>query len=70
MVRTGPAPPPSIAWWDTTAAGDSFAAAYLAARLHGATPAAAASAGHALAGVVVGHPGAIIPRSAMQEFLA
>ena len=50
---------------DTTAAGDSFAAAYLAARLRGAGPAQAAGAGHALAGVVVGHPGAIIPPHAM-----
>jgi 2-dehydro-3-deoxygluconokinase len=50
---------------DTTAAGDSFAAAYLAARLSGAGPAEAARAGHRLAGVVVCHPGAIIPRSAM-----
>ena len=50
---------------DTTAAGDSFAAAYLAARLAGAEPVEAARAGHALAGVVVCHPGAIIPRTAM-----
>jgi 2-dehydro-3-deoxygluconokinase len=50
---------------DTTAAGDSFAAAYLAARLAGAAPEEAARAGHRLAGVVVCHPGAIIPRSAM-----
>ena len=50
---------------DTTAAGDSFAAAYLSARLRGAPPEAAARAGHELAGVVVGYPGAIIPRSAM-----
>lgn len=50
---------------DTTAAGDSFAAAYLAARLGGAEPAAAARAGHELAGVVVAHPGAIIPAEAM-----
>ena len=50
---------------DTTAAGDSFAAAYLAARLRGATPADAARAGHDLAGVVVQYPGAIIPRAAM-----
>jgi len=54
---------------DTTAAGDSFAAAYLAYRLAGADPAAAAEAGHALAGVVVGHSGAIIPRSAMPASL-
>ncbi len=50
---------------DTTAAGDSFAAAYLAARLGGADPVEAARAGHRLAGVVVCYPGAIIPRSAM-----
>lgn len=50
---------------DTTAAGDSFAAAYLAARLAGADPEVAARAGHALAGIVVTHPGAIIPRAAM-----
>lgn len=49
---------------DTTAAGDSFAAAYLAARLRGALPGAAARAGHDLAGIVVGHPGAIAPRTA------
>jgi 2-dehydro-3-deoxygluconokinase len=50
---------------DTTAAGDSFSAAYIAARLEGAEPAEAAQAGHRLGGVVVCHPGAIIPRSAM-----
>jgi 2-dehydro-3-deoxygluconokinase len=50
---------------DTTAAGDSFAAAYIAARLGGAGAAEAARAGHRLAGVVVCYPGAIIPRSAM-----
>lgn len=50
---------------DTTAAGDSFAAAYVAARLNGTEPAQAARAGHRLAGVVVCYPGAIIPREAM-----
>ena len=50
---------------DTTAAGDSFSAAYIAARLAGADPVEAARAGHRLAGVVVCHPGAIIPRAAM-----
>jgi 2-dehydro-3-deoxygluconokinase len=50
---------------DTTAAGDSFAAAYVAARLAGAGPLDAARAGHRLAGVVVCHPGAIIPSAAM-----
>ncbi len=51
---------------DTTAAGDSFAAAYLAARLRGVPPEAAARAGHDLAGSVVGHPGAIAPHAATQ----
>jgi 2-dehydro-3-deoxygluconokinase len=54
---------------DTTAAGDSFAAAYLAARLAGADPAEAARAGHRLAGAVVRYPGAIIPREAMPPVL-
>ncbi len=50
---------------DTTAAGDSFSAAYIASRLEGAEPTVAARAGHRLGGVVVGYPGAIIPSSAM-----
>ena len=52
---------------DTTAAGDSFAAAYLASRLGGADPIAAARAGHRLAGTVVCHRGAIIPQTAMPD---
>ena len=50
---------------DTTAAGDSFAAAYLAARLAGADLETATRCGHCLAGAVVQHRGAIIPRAAM-----
>lgn len=46
---------------DTTAAGDSFNGAYLAARLAGAEPAAAAAAGHRLAARVITTRGAIIP---------
>ena len=57
--------PPVARVVDTTAAGDSFAAAYIAARLRGEDVEAAARAGHGLAGLVVGHPGAIIPRAAM-----
>ncbi|MFL5089791.1 MAG: sugar kinase [Xanthobacteraceae bacterium] len=55
---------------DTTAAGDSFAAAYMAARLSGDEPREAARAGHRLAGAVVRHPGAIIPHAAMPAGLA
>lgn len=47
---------------DTTGAGDSFAAAYLAARLSGHDVGDAIRAGHALAAVVVCHRGAIIGR--------
>lgn len=50
---------------DTTAAGDSFAAAYLAARIAGLAPEAAAAEAHRLAGAVIGHRGAVIPRDAM-----
>lgn len=49
---------------DTTAAGDSFNAAYIAARLSGDNPAVAAAAGHRLAAEKVRHRGAIMPRSA------
>jgi 2-dehydro-3-deoxygluconokinase len=49
---------------DTTAAGDSFNAAYIAARLAGENPALAAAAGHKLAAEKVRHRGAIMPRNA------
>jgi len=48
---------------DTTAAGDSFNAAYLAARLAGRSTRAAVVAGQALAGRVIMHRGAIMPRA-------
>jgi 2-dehydro-3-deoxygluconokinase len=46
---------------DTTAAGDSFSAAYLASRLSGGSPVEAAQAGHLLASRVIQVPGALIP---------
>jgi 2-dehydro-3-deoxygluconokinase len=69
-LRRIDAEPVTAAVVDTTAAGDSFAAAYLAARLAGAVPEQAARAGHRLAGRVVCHPGAIIPRSAMPDIVS
>lgn len=47
---------------DTTAAGDSFSAAYLASRLLGGTPAEAAESGHLLASRVIQVPGALMPK--------
>lgn len=50
---------------DTTGAGDAFNAGYLAARLQGAEPVSAVSAGNRCAAAVIRHRGAIIPA---QEF--
>lgn len=50
---------------DTTAAGDSFSAGYLAVRLSGGAPQQAAERGHLTASTVIQHRGAIIPRAAM-----
>jgi len=47
---------------DSTAAGDSFNAGYLAARVKGQSPTVAATEGNALAGRVIQHRGAILPR--------
>jgi 2-dehydro-3-deoxygluconokinase len=49
---------------DSTAVGDSFNAGYLAARLVGEGPMAAAAAAHLLAGEKIRHRGAIMPRAA------
>jgi len=59
------APPAVARVIDTTGAGDSFNAAYLAARLTGAPPDAAARSGHRLAAQVVGGRGAILPAAAL-----
>ena len=49
---------------DTTAAGDSFNAGYIAARLCGSDIAASVRTGQSLASLVIQYPGAIIPRNA------
>lgn len=54
---------------DTTAAGDSFNAGYLAARLRHAPPRDAARLGHRLAAAVIQHRGAIVPRTATEPVL-
>lgn len=54
---------------DTTAAGDSFAGAYLAARLSGQSAAEAAAAGNRLAARVVQHRGAVIAAEAMADLV-
>jgi len=52
---------------DTTAAGDSFSAGYLAVRLTGGSAEAAARRGHVIASTVIQHRGAIIPPAAMPD---
>lgn len=52
---------------DSTAAGDSFNAGYLAARLLGADSAEAARLGNRLAGRVIAYPGAIIPADVITD---
>ena len=54
---------------DTCAAGDSFAAGYLAARLTGESATEAAELGHQLASTVIQYSGAIIPVSAMNHLI-
>jgi len=48
---------------DPTAAGDGFNAGYLAARLSGGEPGQAVSAAHRLAGTIISHRGALLPRA-------
>jgi 2-dehydro-3-deoxygluconokinase len=65
LIEVAPQPVEDVV--DTTAAGDSFGAAYMAARLSGQDPREAARAGHRLAGAVIRVRGAIIPREAMPQ---
>ena len=60
-----PVPTRAVTVKDTTAAGDSFNAGYLAARCRGDEPVLAARAGHRLASTVIQYSGAIIPKRAM-----
>lgn len=53
---------------DTTAAGDSFSAAYMVARLSGCSVAKAAETAHRMAAYVIGHKGAIAPIEEMPDF--
>lgn len=48
---------------DATGAGDAFNGAYLAARLQGASPEISARSGARMAGKVIRHQGALLPRS-------
>jgi 2-dehydro-3-deoxygluconokinase len=63
------AAPPPVQAVDTTGAGDSFNAGYLAARLAGEDPVKAVAAGRRLAAVVVQHVGAIIPARSMPDLV-
>ncbi|MBJ6911804.1 sugar kinase, partial [Vibrio cholerae] len=54
---------------DTTSAGDSFNGGFLSAYLAGADLATACQRGNALAGTVIQHRGAIIPKEFTQSAL-
>ncbi|OCG70898.1 ketodeoxygluconokinase [Gilliamella sp. Occ3-1] len=54
---------------DTTAAGDSFSAGYLGARLSGRNPSQSALQGHLVAGTVIQYRGAIIPVDATPKLI-
>lgn len=62
--------PPVVQVVDTTAAGDSFNAGYLAARFSGRDPVSAAAHGCRCAGVVIQHRGAIVERGSFLQGIA
>lgn len=67
------APPPVSRVVDTTAAGDAFNAGFIAAWLSGQGVAESCRFGNRVAGAVIQHPGAIIPRAAtpaLSDFLS
>jgi 2-dehydro-3-deoxygluconokinase len=64
-----PAPVP-VKPTDTTGAGDSFNAGYLAARLDGCDIVQSVEAGQALSALVVQHPGALTPRDVLDSYRA
>ena len=53
---------------DTTGAGDSFNAGYLAGRLVGMTPLEACQLGQGVAGEIIGHFGALGPEPSLERF--
>jgi 2-dehydro-3-deoxygluconokinase len=61
------APKPGAKSVDPTGAGDSFNGAYLAARADGASPLEAAAEAHALAAIVIGHKGALVPHEKLAD---
>ena len=61
------APKPGAKSVDPTGAGDSFNGAYLSARSEGASPIEAAEAAHALAAIVIGHRGALVPHEVLKR---
>jgi 2-dehydro-3-deoxygluconokinase len=52
--------PPAEKVVDATGAGDSFNGAYLSARMRGVEPVDAARQAHRIAGIVIGHKGALV----------
>ena len=61
---------PDVEVLDTTSAGDSFNAGYLAGRLSGLSPFEAAQWGHSIAAEVIQHRGAFIPRENLPNLAA